>query len=106
MKRPKIIAAFSGIAIVGLGIYAVVQSNRAHSVLSIIAVVLALVPMYFLHSAIVLGKYNKKGESPIRGSDKGKTLREKKGKNTKKAANDYGKVLDFPADKQKKKDKK
>jgi len=105
MKRSRIIALVSGLAIVGLGIFAVVQLNSARSTLSIVAVVLSLVPMYFLYSAVVLGKYDKKEKQPKRDYAMEKNLKDKRSRSMKKTAKDYGKVLDFPTDKQKKNNK-
>lgn len=104
MKKSGIIAIISGLAIVGLGVIAVVQLNRASSGISFFAVILSLVPMYFLYSAVVLGRYDKKDSRPKRDYDIEKSLSDKRKKN--KASKDYGKMLDFPADKNNKKDKK
>ena len=108
--KSKIIIIVSGLSVLGLGVFAVVQMNSTNSYISIIAVALSLIPMYFLYAAVVLGKYRDK-ESKI--VDKDSRLEEmmqerrkyKEFYASKKAANDYGKVLEFPKDKNKKNDK-
>ena len=103
--KPKLIAAASVLSILGLGIFAVVQMNRTHSTLSVIAVVLALIPMYFLYAVVVLGKFKAKKiykDSRMKSAmDKRRKYKEFYANNN--VANDNGKVLEFPKDKQKEK---
>lgn len=105
MKKSKIIAIASSLAIIGLGVFAVIQLNSVHSSLSLIAVVLSLVPMYFLYAAVVMGKYDKNESQYNRDYTIEKKLQEMKRNGMKKPDSDYGKMLDFPKDKEKK-DKK
>lgn len=105
MRKSSIIAIVSGLAILGLGLFAVVELNNTRS-LSFGAVVLSLVPMYFLYSAVVLGKYDKNQKHSKRDYETEKSLRDKKTKNLNKSSDDYGKVLKFPDDKKNKDDNK
>lgn len=108
--KSRIIGIISSLSVLGLGIFAVVQMNGARRDLSIIALAVSLIPMYFLYAAVVLGKYNDKNYVDLSPRERlERVMQSNKNYNDNKyinkVANDYGKVLDFPTDKKKKSNK-
>lgn len=100
--KSKIIGFSSGIAVLGLGIFAVVQMNNTRDWLAMVAVVLSLIPMCFLYCTVILGKFRQKDEYDLSPEHRlERIVREKEDmfekSSMKKAVNDdKGKVLDFP----------
>jgi len=108
--KTKIIGIVCGIAVVGMGVFGIIQLNNEHRYISILLLSLSLVPMYFLYSALVLGKYKDRKNTPdkyvhldelIKGKNKLKDMYTED-----KVKNGYGKVLEFPKGKLKNKDNK
>lgn len=107
--KARVIVMVSGLSVLGLAAYAIVQMDNTHN-LSIFAVVLSLVPLYFLYAVLVLGKFSGARKIELTKEERLQmmALGKKSVKETrpmKRVANDHGKVLDFPKDKQKKSDK-
>jgi|GEM_PF-4223100 len=108
--KSRIIGIISGLIVLGLGTFAVVQMNGSNRMLSIIAIALSLVPMYFLYATVVLGKFDDKKDRALspqqrleRMMQSSKYMDDKK--YIKKVVNDYGKMLDFPTDGKRKSNK-
>ena len=106
MNKSIIISLISSLAILGLLAFAIAMLNSTHSIFSLVAVVLSLIPMYFLYCSVVLGKYDKRENRNKRDYMIEKWPEDARKKDITKSSRDYGKMLDFPKDKDKKKNGK
>ncbi|MBN2879612.1 MAG: hypothetical protein JXN65_08270 [Clostridia bacterium] len=94
--KTKLVSILSGLSMIAIFVFAVVQLNKSRSLLAIFAIFILFIPMYFLFAALVQGKYKK---SDKKAEDKNSR---KKAKQRDWKEGDFGKVLEFPSDKKKK----
>jgi len=96
--KTKLVAIISGLSIVGIFLFAVVQLNQSRSLIAMAAFIALLIPMYFLFAALVMGKYKKNDKKAVGKLNK-KTEKQRNWKE-----GDFGKVLEFPSGRSKKDD--